>query len=115
MEKSNNKNVVKKKRNLSSIIVFAFSGVFIYLCLKGIEHICPEYLESKKKKMKDSSEDLNMAAAIVEYGITKAIFIIFILPIIFNVLFYTICGFRMTVTIQCILYFVYKKDSVSMD
>jgi hypothetical protein len=113
--KEENKNNKKSSDKIASAIgsiisgiilltVMAFIGVFMFLIVVGVDEICPDYFKSVVKD-KDDLAPLKLSAIIQEYGRLSSIIIIIILPITFNILFYWICGFWLTIAIQVIIYF----------
>lgn len=113
-EKDNKKISDKFANVVSSIIteiislsIVAFVGVFMFLFIVGVDEICSEFLESYRKG--DDLASLKLCEAVQEFGELSSVLVAILLPIIFNILFYWICGFWLTIIIQIIIYLTEPK------
>lgn len=82
--------------------VVAFIGIFMFLLIAGVDEICPEFIKSYKNE--DDLASLKLLDAVQEFGTFNLVFVVILLPVIFNILFYWICGFWLTIVIQVIIY-----------
>lgn len=86
------------------IIVGTFLEILMILIFVGFLEVVPNYLELEEKYGDDKWEFVKeIAPALFDYGIGKGLFIIIFLPIIVYILFWTICGIKLTLIIQFVL------------
>ena len=82
--------------------VVAFIGIFMFLLIAGVDEICAEFIKSYKNE--EDLASLILLEAVQEFGIFNLVVVVILLPVIFNILFYWICGFWLTIIIQVIIY-----------